>query len=75
MVAQHAQDRLANLLERTVRHLLDQLAAKVRSHDQHGVAEVDRAALAVRKPPVVENLQQDVENVRVRFLDLVEKYD
>ncbi len=47
----------------------------VRGHDQHGVAEVDRAALAVGEAPVVEHLEQDVEHVGVRLLDLVEQHD
>ena len=41
-------------------------------HDQR-VAEVDRAALAVGQAAVVEHLQQHVEHVRVRLLDLVEQ--
>ena len=36
--------------------------------------EVHRAALAVGQPAVVEHLQQDVEHVRVRLLDLVEQH-
>ncbi len=43
-------------------------------HDQH-VAEIDCAALAVRQPPVVEDLQQNVEDVGMRLLDLVEQHD
>ena len=49
--------------------------ADVRRHDDHGVAEVDRAALAVGQPPVVEKLQEDVEDLGVRLLDLVEEDD
>ena len=49
--------------------------ADVRGHDQHRVAEVDRAALAVGQPPVVEHLQQHVEDLGVRLLDLVEQDD
>ena len=41
----------------------------------HRVAEVDRAALAVGQPPVVEDLQQHVEDLGVRLLDLVEQDD
>ena len=37
------------------------------------VLEVDRAALRVGQPAVVEDLEQDVEDVRVRLLDLVEQ--
>ena len=48
-------------------------ARDVRGHDQHGVAEVDRAALAVGEAAVVHHLQQDVEDVGVGLLDLVEQ--
>ena len=39
------------------------------------VLEVDGAALGVGQPAIVEHLQQDVENIRVRLLDLVEEDD
>ena len=54
------------------RPLGDELAAEVRRHDDDGVLEVDRAALAVGQPAVVEQLQQDVQHLGVRLLDLVE---
>ena len=47
--------------------------ADVRGHDQDAVAEVDRAALAVGEASVVEHLQQHVEDLGVRLLDLVEQ--
>ncbi len=49
--------------------------AEVRGHDDHGVAEVDRAALTVGEAPVVEDLQEHVEDLHVRLLDLVEEDD
>ena len=63
MVAQDSHDRVLHLVEGTVRHLLDQLASEIGGHDQNGVAEVDRTALAVSQPAVVEDLQEDVEHV------------
>ena len=62
------------LLERLLltRVLPDSVGAEVRGHDHHGVLEVNRASLCVGEAPVVENLQQDVEDVCVRLLDLVE---
>ena len=48
-------------------------AAEVARHDEHGVLEVDRAALAVGEAPVVHDLEQHVEHVGVRLLDLVEQ--
>ena len=39
------------------------------------IAEVDGVALPVGQTAVVEHLQQDVEHVRMRLLDLVEQDD
>src|SRR3712207_8626371 len=47
--------------------------ADVRGHDHDRVAEVDLAALGVRQLPVLQDLEQDVEDVRVCLLDLVEQ--
>ena len=49
--------------------------AEVARHDDDRVREVDRAALAVGEPAVVHQLQQHVEHVGVRLLDLVEQHD
>ena len=57
------------------RVLLDDLRAEVGRHDDHGVAEVDRAPLAVGETPVVEHLQQHVEHVRMRLLNLIQQDD
>ncbi len=53
----------------------DLLRADVGGHDDDGVLEVDMAALAVGQHAVFEDLQQDVEHIRVRLLDLVEQHD
>ena len=49
--------------------------AEIGGHDDQRVAEIDGAALAVGQPAVVEHLQQHVEHVRMRLLDLVEQHD
>jgi hypothetical protein len=49
--------------------------AQVRGHDDDRVPEVDPAALGVRQLPVLEDLEQDVEHLGMRLLDLVEKHD
>src|SRR5580693_8474167 len=46
---------------------------EVARHDDEGVAEVDGPALPVRQPPVVEELEEDVDDVRVGLLDLIEQ--
>ena len=54
---------------------LELLGAEVRGHDDDRVAEVDPAALGVGQVPVLEDLEEDVEDLRVRLLDLVEQDD
>ncbi len=46
----------------------------LRRHDDDRVLEVHRAALAVGQSAVVEDLQQHIEHVQVRLLDLVEQH-
>jgi DNA-binding transcriptional LysR family regulator len=56
-----------------------ELRATVRPLDppvaRHGVPEVDRTSLGVGEAPVVQDLEERVEDVRVRLLDLVEEDD
>ena len=47
--------------------------AGVGGHDQDHVAEIDLLAVVVGQLTVVHHLQQDVEQVRMRLLDLVEQ--
>ena len=49
------------------------LRPHVRGEDEDDVPEVDRAALAVGEAAIIEHLQQDVEHLMVRLLDLVEE--
>src|SRR5439155_6487237 len=59
--------------ERGVR--LELLRAEVARHDDDAIPEVDPAALRVRQVPVLEDLEEDVEDLRMRLLDLVEEHD
>ena len=47
--------------------------AGVRGHDEDHVPEVDLLAVRVGQRAVVHHLQEDVEQIRVRLLDLVEQ--
>ena len=47
--------------------------AGVGRHDQDDIAEVDRLAVVVGEFAVVHHLEEDVEHVRMGFLDLVEE--
>jgi hypothetical protein len=49
------------------------ILAGVGRHDDDHVAEIGLAPVVVGQRPVVHHLQQDVEDVRVRLLDLVEQ--
>src|SRR3984893_476096 len=47
--------------------------ADVRGHNDDRVLEVDHAAFAVGQAPIVHHLQQNVEDVGMRFFDFVEE--
>ena len=70
-----ARVRVALAAEAEARVRLELLGAQVRGHDDDAVAEVDPAALGVGQVPVLEDLEEDVEDLRVRLLDLVEEDD
>src|SRR5262245_6300338 len=55
--------------------LRDRRGADVRRHDHDRVPEVDLAPLRVGQLSVLEDLEEDVEHVRVGLLDLVQKDD
>ena len=66
----------ASRLSLGVERLVGQeLRAQVGGQDHDHVPEVDRTALAVGQPAVVEHLQQDVEDLAVGLLDLVQQHD
>ena len=46
---------------------------RVGGHDEHHVAEISLASVVVGQRAVIHHLQQDVEDVRMRLLDLVEQ--
>ena len=71
-VALHSRERL-RIIAATVRE--NQMAADVRCHDDDGVFEIYRSAMAIGQATVVENLEQDVEDVGMRLLDFVEQND
>ena len=50
-------------------------SADVGGHDENRVLEVDGAALGIGKSSVINELQEDVEDVRVGLFDLVEEDD
>ena len=52
---------------------LQLLGADVAGHDDDRVAEVDPAALRIGQVAVLQDLEEDVEDLRVRLLDLVEQ--
>mmetsp|Transcript_68577 Transcript_68577/g.192209 ORF Transcript_68577/g.192209 Transcript_68577/m.192209 type:complete len:370 (-) Transcript_68577:469-1578(-) len=79
--AQGAPDRGQALLlgrrqpRASPRRLQERRLPHVRGHDEDGVAAVHQAPLGVRDAPVVQDLQEHVQHVRVRLLELVEEDD
>jgi hypothetical protein len=51
------------------------LAAEIARHQNDSVLEVHGAPMPVGEPPVVEDLQENIEDVSMGFFDLVEEND
>ena len=49
------------------------VGAKIRRHHDQHIAKIHRTTLAVGQATLVKHLQQDVEDIDVRLLDLVEQ--
>ena len=54
---------------------LNQLRPQVGSHHNHRVLEINLAPLRIGQVPVLKNLQQNVEHIRVGLFDLIEEND
>lgn len=61
------------LLERTLRCFIDVLSAKVRSHDDHSVFEVDHPSLTVTEASRIHHLQEERCELSACFLNLAAK--
>src|SRR5699024_3655608 len=48
--------------------------AKIRGQNDNRIAEIDGAALAIGQAAIVKHLQQDIEDIRVGFLNFIEKH-
>ena len=53
----------------------DGLAAQIRGHEHHRIAEVHRPALPIREAAVLQHLQEEIEGARVGLFHLVEQDD
>ena len=51
----------------------EEFSAQIRSEDDHRVAEIHGAALAVGQAAIVQHLKQHIEHVAVRLFDFVEQ--
>ena len=43
----------------------------IAGHYDDGIAEINCSALTIGEPSIVKNLQKNIENIRVGFLDFV----
>ena len=53
----------------------DPLRPDIGRHDDHSVLEIDLVTLRIRDVSLVQDLQKDIEDISVRFLDLIEQND
>src|ERR1700751_2304496 len=52
-----------------------ELAADVAGHNNDRVLEIDRATLTIGDPAIVQDLEQHIKDIRVRFFDLIKEDD
>ena len=80
---EHVEDEVTRLVDgflllallEVTEALADEVRAHIAGHDDDGVLEVHQATLIVGQSTIIEDLQQDVEDIGVRLLDLVEEDD
>ena len=77
VLAQFAEvDDLVNTVDEFRPYTCTQLLfGQVRGHDNQGVLEIYHAPFVIRQTTVVQHLQQDVEHIRMGFLNLVEQHN
>ena len=74
MVADLGHDRRLHLLVVLLAgEPLDDVRPQVGSHDHHRIAEIHGPTLAVGQAAVVQHLEQHVEDIGVRLLDLIQQ--
>src|SRR5699024_5704386 len=52
----------------------DGLCARIGGHNDHRVSEVYFSSLRICDMSVIQHLKQDIEYIRMRFLDLIKEY-
>src|SRR6478672_9380065 len=75
MLTQRVHHRLLDCIPIFCSVLENEHAADVRRHDDHGVSEIDRATLRISQPSIVENLQKNIEHIRMCFFDFIEQHN
>ena len=51
----------------------DSAGANIASHDDHGIAEAHSAPAVIGQAPVIQQLQQNIEYIRVRLFNLIKQ--
>ena len=76
MATDRAHDELARRgLDGAFAHVVEEGGAEVARHDDHGVPEVDHAALTICETTIVKDLQEQRHELPTGLLDLVHQND
>ena len=59
--------------ESNLTHFQSKLASDIGGHNDNRIFEIHHAALGVGQAAVVQNLQEDIEHLRMRFFNFVEQ--
>ncbi len=54
---------------------LNPIWAKIRGHDDDGISKINRTPLSISQSTIIQNLQQNIENIRMCFLNFIQQND
>lgn len=71
----HLCDLMFDLLSNLATILEQYFSTDITCHDNDGIGEINRTALTIRQPAVVQYLQENVEHTLMSLFDFIEKND
>ena len=76
VMAYHTEHQLFHVrIIQFTKTFLNQIGTEVRGHNDDRITEVDRSPLPVSQTPIIQYLQQNVEDIRMRFFHFIQQDD
>src|SRR6266516_2651257 len=69
-----AHEALDSILIHAIK-FMQPCGADITCHNDYGILKIDRASLAISQSAIIKDLQQDAEDFRRGFFDLIKEYN